>query len=304
MTAESEQAGFESETYTHYQYLRSSSSSFICRLSGEDFRPEYFDLAVNDLVSTLEKLCGVTEFADFMKADAIGIFKDARDFEIQLRKLKAVYTFHMCKLVPGGKTFKFGVFFDDEGMIDHSPSTSDKKYGRVPIVDFIMSPGLHKRGNNDGDMYKDDAWLVKMGVVCDAARFFLKSDHSDAARPVSVQTPKALQSSGVKQEGEGQDVVLQYHTDTPASEVRLGTPISDPTHIKVEETYSQQDPDLLSTAVLSSGFEAPGSHDAAQVQSSMVTKVITRSQASVKTGNNVRDGQSSIESTDSHSLPM
>lgn len=188
----------------HYQYLRSSSSSFICRLNGEDFRPEDFDSAVNFLVSTLKKLCGLHEVTNSMKADAIGIFKHARDFEMQLRKLKAVYTFHMCKLVPGGKTFKYGMFFDDNGMTDRSPCPSDTKHDRVPAVDFIMSPGLHKRGNSDGDMYNHDTWLVKMGVVCDAARFFMKSDHSNTAGPDPAQTPKAPQSGQAKQKDKDQ----------------------------------------------------------------------------------------------------
>lgn len=297
MEAEAENAGFESEPYVDYQYWRSNSSSFIKNnLNGGDFRPKYFDSDVATLVSNLMKLCGLTEVTDTMKDDAMGIFKDARDFEIQLRMLKAVYTFHMCKLVPGGKTLKYGVYFDNEAMVDRSPYPSDKKHGRVPAVDFIMSPGLHKRGNNDGDMYQDDTWLVRMGVVCDSSRFFLNSDRSNTAPPISVQTRKALESGKVKQEGEGQDIALQRQTNDTANESSLGTPISDPPHIKAEETYSQQYVHPLSISGHSSGNAAPEARDAAQTQSGTTMNVRTRSQGPPKADSSAHDGVCSTKS--------
>lgn len=291
VTAESERAGFESETYAHYQYLRSSSSSFICRLNGESFRPEDFDSAINAMVSTMQKLCGLPKVTDAMKADAIGIFKHARDFEILLRKLKAAYSFCMSKPTPSGELLKYGVSFDDEGMVDRSPSQRDRKDGKFQRVDFIKSPGLRKRGNNDGDEYADDTWLVKMGVVCDAGRFFMESDHSNTARPTSIQTPRELLSREAKQKDEGQDVGLQCQIGTAAN-VRLGTPIPDSTHIKSEETDSQQVPNSSSTAALTPGSPAPGSHDASQLQPTMATNEMARNEEPPKTDNNVHDGKS------------
>lgn len=169
------------------------------------------------MVSTMQKLCRLPKVTNSMQADAIGIFKHARDFEVLLRKQKAAYSFCMVKTTPSGEVYKHGLSFDDESMVDRSPSQSDKKDGQVQRVDFIKSPGLRKRGNNDGDKYEDDTWLVKMGVVCDAERFFLGSNNSNTAGPIPVQTSKALQSSEMKQEDKDQDVVLQCHTDTTAT---------------------------------------------------------------------------------------
>lgn len=305
MVVEAENAGFKSEPYVDYQYWRSNSSSFINNnLNGGDFRPKHFDSDVATMVSNLEKLCGLTEVSDTMKEEAMDIFKDAQGFEIQLRMLKAVYTFHMGKLVPSGETFKYGVFFDNEGMVDRSPEPSDKKHGRVPAVDFITSPGLHKRGNNDGNSYQEDTWVIKMGVVCDAARFLLKSNRSIAAQQIPVQTPEALQSVGVKQEAEGQHIPLQCQTDTTENNVRLGTPISDSLHIKVEETYSQQYIHPLSIPGLASGSPAPEAHDAAQMQPGTATSTRTRSLDPPKTDTNADNDNSNTKSENDHHHPM
>lgn len=217
MIAESEKAGFDSETYAHYQYLRSSSSSFIRRLNGEDFRPEDLATVVSAMISNIQKLCRVPNVTNSMKADAIGIFKHARDFEMLLRKIKAAYSFCMGRTTPSGEVYKYGLSFDDKSMVDHSPFQSDKKDGQVQRVDFIKIPGLRKRGNNDGDKYEDDTWLVKMSVVCHAERFFPGSDHFNTAGPISAQTSKALKSSEVKQEDKDQEIMLQCHTDTTAT---------------------------------------------------------------------------------------
>lgn len=301
MIGEAENAGSKSDSYIDYQYWRSNSSSFINNLGGEDFRPKYFDSDVEAMVSNLTMLCELPHLTEAMKVDAMSIFEDARDFEIQLRMLKAVYTFRMSKLVPSGETFKYGVFFDEDGMIDRSPSPSDKRHGRVPVVDFITSPALHKRGNNDGDMYEDETWLVKMGVVCDAARFFMKSDHYTTARSISVQIPKVAESGEVKQEYEDHGTMLPNITGCTEDDVKLGTPMLDSSDVKVEEKSSEQSPDPLSTPNITSGSPAPKAHDAAQMQPGTVSKMKTRSQGPPEPDNNVHDDKSSIKLEDNHS---
>lgn len=300
MIAQSRQVRFESETYAHYQYLRSSSSSFICRLSGEEFRPKDFDSAIEAILSTLARLYQLPEITDAMKADATGIFKDARALEIQLRKLKAAYSFCMWGAVKIGKVFKYGMYFDDKSMDDRSPAQSDTRPGRMPRVDFIQSPGLLKRGNNDGHKYEDEIWLVKMGVVCDAARFFLNSDPSAAAQQFSTELTKSIQSTEVGQEDEDQKIVPQGHAGTTEDDVKLGTPISDSPAIKVEETRSEQSHDLLSTPNITSTSPAPKVHDAALVRPETVRKPKNRSQGPPEPDNNVQDGKSSIKSENNH----
>lgn len=223
-----------------------------------------FESDVKAMISTLKRLCGPCEYTDAMKADVIAIFKDARDFEIQLRRLKAVYSFRMCKPGPSGNKSTYGFCFDDNDMIDRSPCQSDRR-GQVPAVDFIMSPGLHKRGNNDGDKYEDGIWLVKMGVVCDAARFFLKSTPSPTSRPLDEEASTALRSGESEQNGEGQDIKRQHQTCTTEDEVRLGTPIPDSPEVKVEEADSEQSPDPLSAPNLTSGSPVPNARDTAQM---------------------------------------
>lgn len=262
MTDEVESTAFESEPYVDYQYWRTNSSSFINSLNGGDFRPQHFESDVETIVSNLQKLCEFRGFAGDMKADAIGIFEDARAFEIQLRMLKAVYTLVMCKSVPSGGTYKCGVLFGDEDMVDLSPSPSDKKDGRVPVVDFITSPGLHKRGNNDGDKYEDNncTWQVKMGVVCDAFRFFMGPATSTTVQPTSVQIPNALLYSGeVMTKDKDQDSVLQNHTGFAQNDVNIQTPISGSANIKVEDEDSQLTSIPSSTPGLASASPAPRS---------------------------------------------
>lgn len=236
-----------------------------------------------------------------MKADAVGIFEDARAFEIQLRKLKAAYSFCMWGTVPTGEVFKYGVFFDDKSMDDRSPAQTDTNHGRLPRVDFIKSPGLLKRGNNDGDKYDDEIWLVKMGVVCHAARFFLNPYPSAAAKLFPAETPKVFQSIEVKREDEDQDIELQCQASTTEDKVKLGTPMSDSLGIKVDGTRSEQSPDPLSTPNITSGSPAPKAHDAAQMQRGTARKPKTRSQGPPEPDNNVQDGKSSIKSENNHS---
>lgn len=248
-------------------------------------------------MSTLTALCELPDATQNMKADAMSIFKDARDFEIQLRMLKAVYTFRMSKLVPSGETFKYGVFFDEDGMIDRSPSPSDKKHGRVPAVDFIMSPALHKRGNNDGDMYDHETCIVKMGVVCDAARFLMKWDHSTTARSTSVQIPKVAESGEVKQEDEDHGNMLPNLRGCMEDDIKLGTPMMDCLDVRVEGKSWKQSPDPFFTPNLTSGSPATKAHDAVKMQSGTVPKMRTRRQGPPGPDNNVHD-KSSIKSED------
>lgn len=133
------------------------------------------------MVSNLAKLCGCN-LDGTMKADAVGIFKDARDFEIQLRMLKAVYTFRMCKILPNGEKLKHGFDFSDECMDDRSLQRSAKSPRQALSVDFIMRPGLYKRGNNSGANYETQICLIKMGVICNAKKLCLNSGSSTSSR--------------------------------------------------------------------------------------------------------------------------
>lgn len=253
------------------------------------------------MTSALAKLCGLDQIDDSMDDDAMSIFKDARDFEIQLRLLKATYTLRMNKLVPVGQKRKYGFHFFDEEMDDRSPKRSPQSPEQAPLVDFIMCPGLYKRGNNSGANYGTRTCLVKMGVVCNAKELFPKSRTSTPAQSSSTRAQKSPFSSQVNQEIRGR--TSRNHTRSTADKAKKGSSISDPLLIKTEEIDQEQDVDPLSTPGLTYGSPSPKSRDAAQMHSGTTTNVMTRSRASSKTESNVLDGKSGTKSTNNHSYP-
>lgn len=291
------QAGFKSDDYIDFQYMRSSSSSLISRLNGAVFLPKYFDSDVDTMISTLAKLGGLSGANSEMKADAMDIFKDARRFEIQLRLLKAVYTFRVCKFVPPAGKRKYGFFFADEEMDDRSLNRGGKSTGKARMVDFIMCPGLYKRGNSDGAHYEARTCLIKMGVVCNTKEILQKSGSSNSAKSASTRNPKALRSSEVKQENGGS--TPRYLPTSTANQTKKGSSVTNPLHIKGDETDLPQDPDPMSTPGLTSGSRATGAHDADQLQPGMKT----RSRGQPKTNNNVNDGKPNTKSTKNHLHP-
>lgn len=300
-TAETSQAGVENDLYIDFQYLRSSSSSLISRLNCAEFRPKYFESDVKAMTSTLAKLCGLDGIDESMKADAMSIFKDARDFEIQLRMLKATYTLRMCKPVPISKKLKYGFRFFDEEMEDRSPNRSGRSSEHAPLVDFIMYPGLYKRGNNSGANYEAKTCLVKMGVVCNATKLLPKLRTSTSAQSSSTGAQKALCSSKVNQEFG--DRTSRNQPDSAAHKTKNGSSISNPFLIKIEETDSEQVDDPLSTPGVTYGSQAPKSRDAARMQSSTATHMRTRSQASPKMDSDMHGKRSSTKSTNNHPHP-
>lgn len=291
------QAGFKSDDYIDFQYLRSSSSSLISRLNGAVFLPKYFDSDVDTMVSTLEKLCGLKGTNAEMKSDVMDIFKDARDFEIQLRLLKAVYTFRMSKFLPSAGNRKYGFFLSDQEMDDRSLIRGGKSPGKVPMVDFIMCPGLYKRGNSDGANYEARTCLIRMGVVCNTKEILQKSGSSTSAKSVSTRNPKALRPSEVKQENGGR--TPRYTPTSAANKAKKGSSVMNPLHIKGDETDSQQDLDPLSTPGLTCGSLATKAHDAGELQKGMTT----RSRGQPNTNDNVNDGKPSTKSTKHHLHP-
>lgn len=279
--------------YADYQHWRSRSSSFIRRLIGENLPPESFDSAVEIMITNMAKLCGGDVTHD-MKADAMSIFEGARDFELQLRMLKAEYRFRMCKSITGIGELKYGMFFDNEAMIDRSPSPIGKSNAEVPKVDFIMSPGLHKRGSNDGERYENDTWLIKMDVVCNAARFVSKSGSFMTPRLMHVQTQQPFHPDQVQQEDECEDRTLQYDTGSTANGNKAETPI------EIKDADSCDELDLLSVPSLTHDSPAARSHVSTQMQSGTASHMVTRSQASTKTHTSVDDGKLSNKPGNNH----
>jgi hypothetical protein len=269
-----------------YQHLRSSSSSFVDHLVGKDFELESLATAAEAMIVRLAKLCGNDTTQD-MKDDAMGIFKDARDFEIQLRKLKAVYRFHMCTSVAGTGKSNYGMSFNDEKMTDRSPSRNDKNDLEVLEVDFIMSPGLHKRGNNDGEKYENDTWLIKMGVVCNAARFFSKPEPCINTGKAPVQIQGTFGSGGI----EGQDTKSQCQ----ASAADAGNKAETPIEIKDADSGDEADP--LSIAGPAHCWPAPTAHDSNKTQSNTAIGAVTRSQAHRA---NIRTGETGVTQSGSN----
>ncbi|KAK7721307.1 hypothetical protein SLS64_001603 [Diaporthe eres] len=294
-------AGFESDLYIDFQYLRSSSSSLISRLNCAEFRPKYFDSDVKAMTSTLGKLCGLDEIDDSMKTDAMGIFKDAREFEIQLRMLKATYTLRMYKFAPFRQRLKYGFRFFDEEMDDRSLERKGQKPEHAPLVDFIMCPGLYKRGSNSGANYETKTCVVKMGVVCNASELFLKLRTSTSAQSSSTRAQKALFSGEFNQEIRGR--TSRNHPSSTADKAKKGSSISDPFLVKAEEIDLQQDVDPLSTPGLTYGSPEPNSRDAAQIHSGTATNRVTRSRAPPTTDSNEHDGKSTTKSTNNHPYP-
>lgn len=264
-----------------YQYWRSSSSSFIGRLAGEDFGLESFESAVEAMTMSIGNLCGSGVSCE-MKADATSIFKDARDFEIQRRKLKAAYQFRMCKSFPGGGKLKYGMYFDDEGMIDRSPKPTGKNNGDILKVDFIISPGLHKRGSNDGERYENHTWLIKRGVVCNAARFISRPSSFTTARQALSQAREPRRPGENEQQNEGQVPALHHQTGSSANGDKDGL-------IEIND----YDLGLFPTSSPTNGSLSPRLHDSAQMQLSTAMNMVTRSQASLKTNTSVDDGKPS-----------
>ncbi|KAG6366138.1 hypothetical protein INS49_000314 [Diaporthe citri] len=288
------QAGFESDLYSDLQYLRSSSSSLISRLNCADFRPKYFDSDVKAMTSTLAKLCGLDEIHDTMWADAMNIFKDAREFEIQLRLLKATYNVRMYKPVTGPRRLKYGFYFADEVMDNRSANWSRKSPEKAPLVDFIMCPALYKRGNNSGASYETKTCVIKMGVVCNATELCLKPGSSASAQSSSARAQKALFSGEAKQEIGGH--ASRNQPDSTANKAKEGSSMSNPFLVNPEETGPEQGVDPLSAPGVTYDSPAPKSRDAAP-------NMRTRSQAPPKTGSNAHDERPSTKSTSNHAHP-
>lgn len=130
------------------------------------------------------------------------VFKEAREFEIQLRMLKAVYDFVMCKVVVGVEKvekLKHGFEFMDDQMVNRSPKQSGKDSEQTTSVDFITCPGIYKRGNNNGAHYETKTCLIKMGVVCNAKELS-KPDFSTPSQPSSTQAQESTHSNEAKAE--------------------------------------------------------------------------------------------------------
>lgn len=235
-----------------------------------------------------------------MISDAMSIFEDARDFQIRLRMLKASYTLRMYKSLPGRQKLKYGFQFADEEMDDRSPSRGHNISEQAPSVDFIMYPGLYKRGSNDGANYETKTCVVKMGVVCNAQDLSRKLKRSASAQSSSTRAQKAIIAGEAKQDNE--DSTSQSRLGSTADKPKKGTSYSNPLHIQSEEA-DLQDFDPLSTPGLTSGSLEPRAHDAAQMQSGRATDKRTRSRRPPKPDNNGHDGKSSIKSKNNHLYP-
>lgn len=254
------------------------------------------------MTSTLAKFCRLNGIDDSMEADAMDIFEDARKFEMQLRRLKATYTIRMCKLHPEGQELKYGFQFADEEMDYRSPRRDHDTSEQAPSVDFIVCPGLDKRGNNSGTNYEAKTCLIKMGVVCNATDLIQNLRPSTPAQSISTRAQKAHHSSEVKQPNQGS--TPRNQAGSAASKAKRGTSFSNPLHIKGEETDLQQDLDPLSTRGLTSGSPARKVRDASQMQSGMTTNVMTRSQGQPNTNTNVHDGKSSAKQANNKLHPV
>ncbi|KAG8166544.1 hypothetical protein KVR01_002233 [Diaporthe batatas] len=265
---EVQEVGYKHDLYIDFQHFRSSSSSLIHRINGDNFLPKYFDSDVQTVISTLSKLCGC-DITGTMKDDAMVIFKEARELEIQLRILKPVYGFRWCKHVldiSGQKQrLKHGFAFSDEIMVDHSPKRSGKSPPHDLSVDFITCPGMYKRGNNSGAKYDMKTCLIKMGVVCNAEELIRKPTISTPSRAISTQSNEA------KTGGE-------CNASVPAAR-RAKEAQSTPNSVKYEEEEDELD------------------HSATTSQPRMVLNVKTRSHGLPKANNNATGGKSSTPST-------
>lgn len=252
------------------------------------------------MTSALATLLELDIIDDSMKNDAMRIFKYARDFEIQLRMLKARYTFRMSKLLRGER-LKHGFHFDDAEMDDRSPKRREKDPEQAPLVDFIMCPGLYKRGNNSGASYDTKTCLIKLGVVCNAKENLLKSGPSAPAQSSSTRARKALSSGDVKKESEGS--TSRYHPSSAMNKTKKGSSLVNPFYVNAEDTEMQQNIEPLSTPGTTSDPPTPKARHAAQMQSYTTTNMRTRSRGPSKTDSNVHDGKSSTKSTSNHPFP-
>lgn len=254
------------------------------------------------MTSTLAKLCGLSKITDEMETNAMGIFKDARDFEIQLRMLKAKYDLVMDQPVSGGERLKYGFTLADEIMNARYPSPRAKALKQTLTVDFIISPSLYKRGNNSGADYEVLTCLVKMDVLCDAATLFLSTGKSIDAQASSESSHKFLASTGVKQ-----DDAASTSRRHEGSAVNKGTRdevvILDPETVKTEDRASRDGPDPLSMTDHVSGPPVTRSHDAAQTQSNKTTGVMTRSKASTAADKSIHTGTASAKSPRPNHFP-
>lgn len=233
------------------------------------------------MVTKLVKLTELHEITGTMMDDAMGIFEEARKLEIQLRMLKATYTLRMDKPVPSTECQKYGFEFSDEDMDDRSPNRSGKTVEEARSVDFIMCPGLFKRGNNSGAKYEIETCLVKMGVVCNTSELFKKSGQATSVQPVSTRASQPSYTGEVKQKN-GVSTTRSRAFST-ANRAKRGSSVSNPFQIKGEEAEAQQDVDLVSTPGPASG---------------------TRSQGLPKADSNVHGGNFSANPRKGHAAPM
>ncbi|KAK3939512.1 hypothetical protein QBC46DRAFT_242012, partial [Diplogelasinospora grovesii] len=101
--------------------------------------------------------------------DILDIVEAAAELDFSLRLSKASFRVFFTHVKPPLTQKNFGFSFDPETMDCREviPGyNSVTTLGRRQIVDLIVSPGLLKAGNSDGNHYDEERVLVKLSAVC------------------------------------------------------------------------------------------------------------------------------------------
>lgn len=226
------------ELYVDYQCWRSSSSSFLARLNNRGYNPESCRPDAKDMIMNLSKICDSFD-VDKATADAVEIFNYARELDITLRTLKAEFSLDWTS----GKSSsinhhprRYGFTFTTKSMVDRFGFLKNEAGAKAPTVDFIVSPALFKRGNNDGAGYQTQTCCIKMDVVCNTSRFLSPNQPPIDTRAVAQKGEDVglLTKRDVKEENTDEAAIHTY------SQPSFTRDVSEPAGEKYGKVVPQQ----------------------------------------------------------------
>ncbi|ROW05156.1 hypothetical protein VSDG_00452 [Cytospora chrysosperma] len=188
------------ELYVDYQCWRSSSSSFLARLNNRGYNPESCRPDAKDMIMN---------FLDWTSGKSSSINHHPR---------------------------RYGFTFTTKSMVDRFGFLKNEAGAKAPTVDFIVSPALFKRGNNDGAGYQTQTCCIKMDVVCNTSRFLSPNQPPIDTRAVAQKGEDVglLTKRDVKEENTDEAAIHTY------SQPSFTRDVSEPAGEKYGKVVPQQ----------------------------------------------------------------
>lgn len=193
------------------------------------------------MVKSIAQICGDCGEED-ATTDLMEIVADARELDTMLRKSKSEFTFTCGLPDPAGRKTNHGDFNPD--MMMRRSNFNKTTAQVVPSVDLVVSPALFKRGNSNGAEYHLKSCIVKMEVVCDAARFL-----SDLYHAENEQNPAEAEVGTATTCPTG----LPGHPEAMTPAQSFLEPTTENASPKIKQEVMEQNVDQLDTHALQEG---------------------------------------------------